>query len=71
MDFPTCLLCGGDGCIPEDRESGGGALVTCPWCGGTGIIMTEQDRQALAEDEADLTRIAREWRDFDTDPPGS
>jgi DnaJ-class molecular chaperone len=75
MNFPVCEQCGGSGLLGGPGRSAQARVYTledlCPACEGSGVIMTERDRQALAEDEADMTRIAREWRDFDTDPPGS
>lgn len=69
MDFPVCERCGGTGTVylPKGPDSSG----ACPACGGDGVIMTEQDRQALAEDERDMQQIANEWDAYDHDPPGS
>lgn len=34
-------------------------------------LETKADADAWAEDEADMQQIAREWADYDRDPPGA
>lgn len=67
MEYPMCSCCNGDGAIAVEN----GQLQTCRECNGTGVMMSDQDRRAWAEDEKDMARIKREWDAFDRDPPGS
>ncbi len=63
-----CFACSGTGEL-EKLELGWPVLCDC-WC-----HLSKDEREYFtageAEEAADMNRIAREWRDFDTDPPGS
>ncbi len=67
-----CYDCDGTGELEGSEGSGYVHVMACPCpCHTLSQQARQQTRRGWAEDEKDMNQIAREWRDFDTDPPGS